>query len=99
MDPTRQVLELARDLGFDLAGIAPLRPPRDAARFEAWLDAGHHADMAWLERSRERIADPRRVLPEGRSILVVGVGHARDAVRLSDGGRVARYAASPSSGL
>ena len=93
MDRAAQVLELAREEGFDLAGIAPLRPPRDAARFERWLDAGHHADMRWLERNRERITDPRRVLPEGKSILVVGSGHARPAVRLAGGGKVARYAA------
>jgi epoxyqueuosine reductase len=49
--------------------------------------------MDWLERNRERILDPRRVLPGGKSILVVGLGHARTAVRTPDGGRVARYAA------
>ena len=87
------VLELAREQGFDLAGIAPLAPPRDGERFRQWLRAGRHAGMAWLERDRERIADPRRVLPGGKSLLVVGLGHARAAVRTHDGGRVARYAA------
>ena len=86
------VLELALEFGFDLAGIAPLAPPKGAGHFERWLAAGHHADMAWLERQRERILDPRRILPEGKSILVLGAGHAREATRLSDGARVARYA-------
>jgi epoxyqueuosine reductase len=89
----REVLELALGLGFDLAGIAPLRPPRGAARFEEWLLAGHQADMAWLEEHRERILDPARSLPDGRSLLVVGLGHSRPAVELADGTRVARYAA------
>jgi epoxyqueuosine reductase len=87
------VLELARAAGFDLAGIAPLRPPRDAERFERWLDQGRHAGLGYLERNRERILDPRRLLPYGRSILVVGLSHARSAVHLEGGGRVARYAA------
>jgi epoxyqueuosine reductase len=95
---TNRVLELARELGFDLVGIAPLRPPADGKRFEAWLRAGHHAGMAWMERFRERILDPRRILseenpPAGGSLLVVGLGHARPAVELEGGGRVARYAA------
>lgn len=93
MDPAALVLEAALEAGFELAGIAPLAPPRDAARFERWLAAGHHADMRWLERTRERILDPRRILPGGKSLLVVGAGHARPAVRLAGGGRVARYAA------
>jgi epoxyqueuosine reductase len=87
------VLELAHEVGFDLAGIAPLAPPPAAGRFQAWLDAGRHGDMEWLERDRERIADPRQVLPEGGSIVVVGLAHSRAAVELSDGARVARYAA------
>jgi epoxyqueuosine reductase len=49
--------------------------------------------MGWLERNRERILDPGRILPGARSLLVVGLGHARAAVRTSDGGRIARYAA------
>ena len=91
--PAGPVLELAREQGFDLAGIAPLAPPRDGVRFRQWLGKGHHAGMAWLERDRERIADPRRTLPAGKSLLVVGLGHARAAVRTRDGGRIARYAA------
>ncbi len=93
MDVPASVLELAREVGFDLAGIAPLRPPKDASRFEAWLLGGRHADMSWLEDNRERILDPRRILPEGRSILVVGLAHARAKVEVAGGGRVARYAA------
>jgi epoxyqueuosine reductase len=86
-------IELARELGFDLAGIAPLRPPPDAARFERWLERGHHAGLDYLERNRRRIVDPRTFVPQGRSILVLGLAHSRPAVELRDGGRVARYAA------
>jgi len=93
MSPTERVLELALAEGFDLAGVAPLRAPRDLARFEAWLAAGRHAGMGWLDRSRPRIADPSRLMSGARSLLVVGWGHGRPAVELADGGRVARYAA------
>ena len=87
------VYEIARELGFDLCGIAPVAPPPAAARFEAWLDAGRNAGMDWLARDRARLVDPRRVLPEGGSIVVLGLAHARAAVELEGGGRVARYAA------
>ena len=96
MSPTAaasQVLELALEMGFDLAGIAPLRPPRGAERFRTWLRAGHHADMTWLEEHQERILDPQLSLAEGKSLLVVGLGHSRAATELPGGGRVARYAA------
>lgn len=95
MEREELVLELARDVGFDLAGLAPARRPAAGDRFEAWLEAGHHADMEWLERQRERILDPAGLVSdgEGKTILCVGLGHARGAVELPGGGRVARYAA------
>jgi epoxyqueuosine reductase len=90
---TEEVLELARELGFDLAGVAPLRPPPRALEFQAWLRGGLHADMTWLEKQRQHILDPRLLLEGGKSLLVVGLGHARSACETGGGGRVARYAA------
>ncbi len=89
---TESILELAREEGFDLAGVAPLAPPPDAGRFEAWVERGHHGDLAYLERNRERIVDPRRILSQARSMLVVGQAHSRPEGELPGGGRVARYA-------
>ena len=93
MDRTELALEIARETGFDLAGVAPLRPPAAAGHFERWLEEGRHGTMDWLERQRERIVDPRRVLPGARSLLVVGLAHSRPPFELGDGARVARYAA------
>lgn len=89
----QQILEAAHEAGFDLAGLAPFRAPRDLDRYRAWLAAGHHASMDWLAEVQGLIEDPRRFAPEGRTLLAVGVGHARAAVELEGGGRIARYAA------
>jgi len=93
MERERLVLEMAREAGFDLAGLAPLGPPPAARRFEAWLEAGHHGDMAYLVRQKSRILDPRLVLGSEGTLLVLGLGHSRDDFVLADGARVARYAA------
>ena len=90
----REELEAhAREVGFDLVGVAPPTPPPAADLFEAWLEKGHHADMSWLERNKERIQDPRKTLAEAGSIIVLGLGHSRAPIELEGGGRVARYAA------
>ena len=88
-----RIRDMAQSLGFDLVGFAPLRAPKDAQHFFDWLDKGYHADMDWIERSRDRIGDPQRIQPDGLTILAVGMGHARPEVSLQGGGRVARYAA------
>ncbi|MBK7643195.1 MAG: tRNA epoxyqueuosine(34) reductase QueG [Planctomycetes bacterium] len=88
-----EIAELAREIGFDLFGVAPLRPPKDAARFRDWLREGRNGGLQYLEADAERILDPARMVPGGRSILVLGMAHSRAPVELPGGGRVARYAA------
>ncbi len=94
MNRTELARSLASEAGFDLTGVAPLAPPPSAAHFADWLDAGRHGDMDYLERFRERILDPRKIRESGRSLLVVGLSHARAPVELPGGARIARYAAS-----
>jgi epoxyqueuosine reductase len=69
------IKEKARRLGFVLAGVASSEPPGQYAIFEEWLERGHHGDMDYLasERSRLRRADPRQILPECKSILVLAL--------------------------
>ncbi|GAA5524334.1 epoxyqueuosine reductase [Microbulbifer aestuariivivens] len=37
-----------RELGFQQVGITDCNLQEDAAHLQAWLDAGHHADMDWM---------------------------------------------------
>jgi epoxyqueuosine reductase len=68
-----RVKRIARDCGFELAGIAPALPVRDAAGYRAWVDAGMAGAMAYLTDHRmDRRMDPRELLPDARSILCVG---------------------------
>jgi len=72
----RQNIEAqARRLGFQLFGVTTPDPPPHLEIYERWLEAGKHGEMAYLatERARQRRADPRLILPECRSILVLGI--------------------------
>ena len=63
----------AKKQGFILAGITtPESPPHISTYFD-WLDAGRHASMDYLadERARVRRADPRQILAETESILLL----------------------------
>ena len=65
----------ARRLGFELVGITTPDPPPHLEVYERWLGQGRHGEMAYLatERARQRRAAPRLILPECRSILVLGI--------------------------
>ena len=43
----------ARELGFDLCGIAPVGDHPELKFLRAWLDRGYAGEMTYLERSAE----------------------------------------------
>ena len=63
----------ATEEGFILAGITTPTAPPHISTYESWLDAGRHASMDYLARAdaRQRRADPKLILPECKSILVL----------------------------
>jgi len=76
LTPLKEVIKTeAHRLGFELVGVTTPYPPPHIDLYKNWLRAGLHGEMAYLatERARQRRADPRHILPECRSILVLGV--------------------------
>lgn len=68
-----RVRELALGLGFDRAGVAPAEPTVHTEFLREWVERGYAGTMAWIPRRLEERVDPRRVLPEARSAVVVGL--------------------------
>jgi epoxyqueuosine reductase len=66
------IKEQARVLGFDLCGVAPAESFPELAYLREWLDRGYAASMAWMERSADRRADVRAILPGARSVIATG---------------------------
>jgi len=60
-------------LGFDEVRFAALTGSEASLRI--WLDAGHHADMAWMERTADKRMHPDLVLPGARSVILLGVNY------------------------
>ncbi len=83
--------EAAR-LGFFACGLA--RAERVSAAREAtvrgWLAAGRHAEMSYLQRHLELRLDPRRLLSDARTILVVAMNYCPPT--RPKGWTLARYA-------
>ena len=76
MRELRQAIETeAHCLGFELFGVTTPDLPPHLDVYERWLLAGRHGEMGYLasERARKRRADPRSILPECKSVLVLAV--------------------------
>lgn len=69
------VQRTAFHLGFDLVGIAPVGPSPHIDRFRDWLASGYDAGMSYLARRMTERADPRSLLPDAQSIIVLGASY------------------------
>jgi epoxyqueuosine reductase len=76
--PTR-IKQCARDAGFDLCGIAPVRDFCELRVFPAWIADGKHGEMKYMEARDEagelKRAALNRVAPWARSVLVCAVNY------------------------
>jgi epoxyqueuosine reductase len=91
---TDRVLDLARECGFELAGIAAAGPVDDFPRFQAWVDRGMAGEMRYMTDRRAEIRrDIRNLLPTARSVICVGKLYHTSYEPREDA-RISRYAAS-----
>lgn len=101
MNPNlKQIIkDKAHQLGFTLAGVTTPNPPPHYSTFENWLAQNQHGTMNYLadERSRTRRADPKQILPECKSILVLATPYSPplpmgEELGMRDSARIASYA-------
>lgn len=68
------IRDKAKDLGFDLCGIARTKVLSDNGKIlEKWCQKGMNAGMSYLQRNIERRINPGLLLPGAKSIVVTGL--------------------------
>jgi epoxyqueuosine reductase len=87
----------ARQLGFDLAGIAQAAPADGFDRLRAWLEQGFAGEMAYMSRHTEARRHPAALLPEVKSVVMVALNYKppEEDATPEGRGKVARYARGP----
>ena len=83
-------------LGFDEVRFAAVAGGENSS-LRDWLDAGHQADLQWMERTAAKRMKADLVLPGAQSVIVLGVnywaGQSKDrGRRAGNSPRWARYA-------
>jgi len=89
-----RIIAKSQQLGFILAGVTTPEPPPHLSTFDNWLANGYHGTMEYLanDRSRLRRADPREILPECKSILVLATPYLPPTKPKPNESRIASYA-------
>ena len=79
MDARARILDEARRLGFDAAGIAAADAiPKAAGRLDRFIELGRHGDMGWLAARAQHRRAPRALWPEATSVIVVAMNYGPD---------------------
>ncbi|MBQ2291368.1 MAG: DUF1730 domain-containing protein [Paludibacteraceae bacterium] len=68
---SKNICDLAIEVGFDDCGIAPVqRLDQDAQFMDEWLARGLHGNMDYLERNRDKRYDPSVLVPGAQTVVV-----------------------------
>src|SRR5438067_7108218 len=73
---SNEIRARAKAEGFDLVRFASAKAgPDNAARLQAFLDAGHHGEMDWMQARQSWRADPKSLWPDAKSVIVLGINY------------------------
>ncbi|MCH7832372.1 MAG: tRNA epoxyqueuosine(34) reductase QueG [Proteobacteria bacterium] len=97
-DLKKIIREQAHGLGFDAVGFADAEAdPKDAQALSRFLADGRQGDMGWLNNDDGRRGDPKALMPEAKTVIVLGAnyGPREDPLAVlsrSDRGAISVYA-------
>lgn len=91
---TDAIKSAARDVGFDLVGVAPAVSPQTFTSFQDWLRAGFAGEMQYLPRREAAYQHPSHVSQSVKSLVMLATNYKTAEPSPTSGaeGRVARYA-------
>ncbi len=94
---TKALKAEAQQLGFAACGVTRTDGIDSGDALTAWLAAGHHATMGWMEARADERASPVALWAEAKSVIALGISYAPadDPLHLADEadvGRISVYA-------
>lgn len=90
-----QIKQWAYRLGFNLVGIAPPAVIEHEQSLREYLNKGYQGHMRYLERNVEQRTDPRKLMPEAKSIICTAINYYAPLPEMVTDdvyGKVARFA-------
>ena len=82
MIPRNLIINAAKDVGFDIVGIAPAKPLHEEySHFTEWLSDGCQSTLAYMERNAEKRFDVLKLVEGAQSVVVCGVAYLSEVSR------------------
>ena len=78
------IRQRALELGFDDCRFTTAEALGAAKQFQGWLAEKRHGEMAWLERTAAKRADPQHVLPGVRSVICLAASYHTEECQMTN---------------
>ena len=81
------------EIGFDKVAITRADTPPKAEHLHRWLNNNFHGEMAYMEQSKEKRIDPKKYIPNAKTIICVALNYYTEGAEPNSmQGRISRYA-------
>jgi epoxyqueuosine reductase len=89
---TKALKDEAARLGFAACGVTRADAIDGREALGAWIEAGQHGTMGWMEERAHQRAAPQSLWPEALSVIALGMSYApaEDPMRLAGEGGIGR---------
>lgn len=93
-----EIRDEALSMGFDAVGFAAAdADPRDLAALAKFTANGYHGDMAWMAREDGRRGDPKALMAQAKTVIVLGFNYGSGfdpmaVTGMADRGAISVYA-------
>lgn len=92
---SEDIKQKARELGCDKIGIvAATSLTREGAQLQEWLARNFHGEMHYMARDPEMRSNPRKLMPDAKSVVCVALNYYRPEQHSDQPGvgKISRYA-------
>ena len=90
---THYIKSAAASLGFDFCGIARAEKlNEDARRLEAWLKAGMHGSMQYMEKYFDMRINPLLLVPGAKSVITLLLNYFPEEKQHENTPKISKYA-------
>ena len=86
MSLSSEIKAFSMSLGFSSCGIAPVRYLKEEQKnLDSWLNNSYNADMAYMERNKDKRLDPSLLVDGAKSLVVVLLNYFPEKQFLEEG--------------
>lgn len=89
---SQKIKELAKEIGFEACGFAPVEEVANQNSFLSWIKEGYQANMKYLENHFNKRMNPALLVPGSKTIIALALNYYPSKLQPKEGYQFSWYA-------